>query len=62
MIDVKVSCKVVLVAPVPRWRIVLAQALGGTTLALGQGVLLLTLAPLTGIRFGVASLFITPSA
>ena len=49
----------VLVAPVPRWRIVLAQALGGTTLALGQGVLLLTLAPLTGIRFGVASLFIT---
>ncbi|MDE0555957.1 MAG: ABC transporter permease [Candidatus Poribacteria bacterium] len=49
----------VLVAPVPRWRIVLAQALGGTTLALLQGVLLLILAPLTGIQFGVASFFVT---
>ena len=49
----------VLVAPVPRWQIVLAQALGGTTLALLQGVLLLFLAPMTGIRFGAASLFAT---
>ena len=49
----------VLVAPVPRWQIVLAQALGGTTLALLQGGLLLILAPVTGIRFGGASLFIT---
>ena len=49
----------VLVAPVSRWRIVLAQALGGTTLALGQGVLLLILAPLIGVRFGVASLCVT---
>ena len=47
----------VLVAPVPRWRIVLGQALGGTTLALLQGVLLLMLAPLTGVRLGIASLF-----
>ena len=47
----------VLVAPVPRWRIILGQALGGTTLALLQGVLLLGLAPLTGIRLGIASLF-----
>ena len=51
----------VLVAPVPRWRIVLAQALGGTTLALLQGVLLLILAPMTGIRFGAASLLFTLS-
>ena len=51
----------VLVAPVPRWRIILAQALGGTTLALLQGVLLLILAPLTGIQFGAASLFFTLS-
>ena len=49
----------ILVAPIPRWRIVLAQALGGTTLALLQGVLLLILAPMTGIRFGVASFFAT---
>ena len=48
-----------LVAPVPRWQLVLAQALGGTTLALLQGVLLLLLAPMTGIRFGAASLFLT---
>ncbi len=39
----------VLVAPVARWGIVLGQALGGTTLALLQGVLLLPLAPLAGI-------------
>ena len=40
----------VLVAPVPRASIVLGQALGGTVLALGQGLLLLLLAPLLGIR------------
>lgn len=45
----------ILVAPVSRWRIVFAQSLGGTTLALLQGAVLLVLAPLTGIRFGVAS-------
>ena len=49
----------VLVAPVPRWRLVLAQALGGTTLALLQGILLLLLAPMTGVRFSAASLFLT---
>lgn len=49
----------VLVAPASRWRIVLGQALGGTTLALLQGMLLLILAPLTGIRLGIASLFFT---
>lgn len=45
----------VLVAPVPRASIVLGQALGGTTLALGQGLLLLLLAPLVGIPLTVAS-------
>jgi len=49
----------VLVAPVARWGIVLGQALGGTTLALMQGVLLLFLAPFIGIRFGLASLLLT---
>ena len=49
----------VLVAPLPRWQIVLAQALGGTTLALLQGVLMLLLAPIVSIRLGSASLFLT---
>ena len=39
----------VLVAPVPRSSVVLGKVLGGTTLALLQGALLLALAPLTGI-------------
>jgi ABC-2 type transport system permease protein len=39
----------VLVAPVPRMQIVLGQALGGTTLALLQGVFFLALAPTVGI-------------
>lgn len=45
----------VLVAPVPRWAIVLGQAFGGTTLAVGQGVLLLALAPLIGIPLSLVS-------
>lgn len=45
----------VLVAPVPRASVVLGQALGGTTLALGQGLLLLLLAPLLGIPLTAAS-------
>ena len=47
------------VAPVPRWQIVFAQALGGTTLALGQGLLLLLLAPTIDIRFSVTSLLLS---
>jgi ABC-2 type transport system permease protein len=45
----------VLVAPVPRASVVLGQALGGTTLALGQGLLLLLVAPLLGISLTAAS-------
>jgi len=40
----------VLVAPVPRSAIVLGKILGGTTLALLQGTILLALGPLVGIR------------
>src|SRR5439155_1319650 len=40
----------VLVAPVSRTAIVVGQALGGTTLAVGQGALFLALAPLAGLR------------
>lgn len=39
----------VLVAPVPRSAIVVGQALGGSTLALLQGMILLTAAPFAGI-------------
>jgi ABC-2 type transport system permease protein len=39
----------VLVAPVPRRNIVLGQSLGGTTLAVGQALLFLALAPLAGV-------------
>jgi ABC-2 type transport system permease protein len=39
----------VLVAPVGRTAIVIGQAAGGTTLAVGQGLLFLALAPLAGV-------------
>jgi ABC-2 type transport system permease protein len=45
----------VLVAPIPRASIVLGQALGGTTLAVVQGVLFLALAPLAGIPLSLLS-------
>jgi len=45
----------VLVAPVPRWAIVLGQALGGTSLAVLQGLLFLLLAPFLGISLSLAS-------
>ncbi len=47
----------VLVAPVSRLSVVLGQALGSTTLAVLQGVLLLLLAPLVGIHLGLAAAF-----
>lgn len=45
----------VLVAPVPRWSIVLGQALGGTSLAVMQATLLLLFAPILGIPLSFAS-------
>jgi len=42
----------VLVAPISRTTIVMGQALGATTLGVGQGALFLLLAPLAGIRLG----------
>ncbi|HJQ82998.1 MAG TPA: ABC transporter permease [Candidatus Binatia bacterium] len=46
----------VLVAPVGRTAIVVGQALGGTTLAVGQGLLFLALAPLAGLALAPARL------
>lgn len=42
----------VLVAPVPRWAMVLGKVLGGATLALAQAVLFLLLAWTVGIKLG----------
>lgn len=49
----------VLVAPVPRWSIVLGQVLGGTTLAVAQGLLFLLLAPFLGIPLSFGTLVAT---
>ena len=46
----------VLAAPVPRSSIVLGKVLGGTTLALIQGLLFLALAPLAGISLSIAGM------
>jgi len=45
----------VLVAPIPRSCIVLGKVLGGTALALAQGLLVLALAPLVGVTISPAS-------
>ena len=42
----------VLVAPVPRWSLVVGKVFGGATLAVGQGLLFLLLSLTLGIRFG----------
>ncbi|MFZ0888236.1 MAG: ABC transporter permease [Candidatus Binataceae bacterium] len=46
----------VLVAPISRGTIVMGQALGGTTLALIQGVIFLVLAPFAGIDLSAAAI------
>jgi len=52
----------VLVAPVSRLHIVAGQALGATTLGVGQGVLFLLLAPLAGIALGPLAFVATAAA
>ncbi len=41
--------KAVLVAPVPRWSLVAGKALGGSTTAMVQGILILVFAPFIGV-------------
>lgn len=41
--------KEVLVAPVPRWSLVAGKALGGSTTAMAQGILILIFAPFVGV-------------
>ncbi len=50
--------KEVLVAPVSRWSIVFGKALGGSTVAVIQGTIMLCLAPLVGVHLTVASVFL----
>ena len=45
----------VLVAPIPRWSIILGQASGGTTLAVLQGAMCLAIAPFVGIRLSASA-------
>jgi ABC-2 type transport system permease protein len=49
----------VLVAPISRATVVMGQALGGTTLALIQGIVFLALAPLAGIRLKVGAVAVS---
>ena len=49
----------VLVAPVSRSTVVFGQALGGTTLALVQGIIFLMLAPLAGIHLNFEAIVVT---
>jgi ABC-2 type transport system permease protein len=45
--------KEVLVAPVSRWSIVFGKALGGSSVAVIQGAIMLTLAPLVGVKLSL---------
>jgi len=45
--------KEVMVAPISRWSIVVGKALGGATVAMIQGTIMMVLAPLVGVRLSV---------
>lgn len=51
-----------LVAPVPRTALVLGNTLGGTTLAVGEALLFLVLAPLVGLTPGLAGVAVVLAA
>jgi ABC-2 type transport system permease protein len=47
--------KEVLVAPIDRWAVAVGKALGGTTQAMIQGLILLVLAPFVGVRLNLVT-------
>lgn len=47
--------KEVLVAPVSRWAVTLGKVLGGATVAVAQGCIMLLLSPLAGVKLSVAT-------
>ncbi len=51
--------KETLVAPVPRWQIMLGKTIGGATIAVLQGIIVLFLATIFGFRPEINLLFIT---
>ena len=48
--------KEVLVAPIDRWAVAIGKALGGTTQAMIQGLILLVLAPFVGVKLSLLTL------
>ena len=55
--------KEVLVAPIDRWAVAIGKALGGTTQAMIQGLILLVLAPFVGVKLSLLTvLAIVPLA
>jgi ABC-2 type transport system permease protein len=51
--------KEVLVAPVSRWSIVFGKALGGSSVAVIQGTIMLCLAPLVGVHLTITSILLS---
>ncbi len=49
--------KEVLVAPIDRWAVAIGKALGGTTQAMIQGLILLVLAPFVGVKLSLLTIF-----
>lgn len=50
--------KEVLAAPIPRWSVVIGRALGGSTVAVMQGTIILLFAPVIGISFTATQLLL----
>ncbi len=50
--------KELLVAPIPRWSIVVGKALGGSTTSMLQGLLLLALAPVVGVQLRLGTILV----
>ena len=50
--------KELLVAPIPRWSIVIGKALGGSSTAMLQGLLLLILSPVIGVRLSLGTILL----
>ena len=48
--------KEVLVAPIDRWAVAIGKALGGTTQAMIQGMILLVLAPFVGVKLSLLTI------
>ncbi|MBE0447035.1 MAG: ABC transporter permease [Actinobacteria bacterium] len=50
--------KEVLAAPIPRWSVAIGRALGGSTVAVMQGTIVLLFAPVVGLSFTAAQLLL----